>query len=92
MNFSSCRNYWGGGGKTICLPPQYFHWGRLPPPPQVRRLWVAQKECNTYDHYFQRNQGLDHISECIKLRRQFFFQQNDTKISDFDEGVFDSIF
>ena len=33
MNFSSCRNYWGGGGKTICLPPQYFNGGRLPPPP-----------------------------------------------------------
>ena len=57
----------GGGGrdKTICLPPsqlfslgatattppQYFHWGRLPPPniftggdcpppPQDRRLWL----------------------------------------------------
>ena len=39
MNFSSCRNYWGG--KTICFPPppQYFHWGggggRLPPPPRI---------------------------------------------------------
>ena len=27
INFSSCQNYWGGGGKTICLPPQYFHSG-----------------------------------------------------------------
>ena len=27
MNFSSCQNYWGGGGKTICFPPQ------------DRRLW-----------------------------------------------------
>ena len=36
MNFSSCRNYWGGGGKTICLPPQSFHGGGgggdCPPP------------------------------------------------------------
>ena len=21
INFSSCRNYWGGGVKTICPPP-----------------------------------------------------------------------
>ena len=26
---------------------------------------VAQKELNTYNHLFQRNQGLDQISECI---------------------------
>ena len=26
---------------------------------------VAQKEHNTYDHYFQRNQGLNQIIECI---------------------------
>ena len=25
---------------------------------------VAQKECNTFDHQFQRNQGLNQISEC----------------------------
>ena len=40
INFSSCRNYWGGGGKTICLPPpNIFIGGRLAPqPPQDRRL------------------------------------------------------
>ena len=48
---------------------------------------VAQKECNTFDHQFQRNQGLNQISECSTVSRTFFFQQNYTKINDFDEGV-----
>ena len=30
-----------------------------------QQYMVAQKECNTFDHQFQRNQGLDQISECI---------------------------
>ena len=35
-NFSSCRNYWGGGGKSICLPPNIFMGVRLPPqPPRI---------------------------------------------------------
>ena len=40
MKFSSCRNYGGGGGQNDMFAPrpQYFHWGRLPPPPQDRRL------------------------------------------------------
>ena len=33
---------------------------------QIDALYrVAQKECNTYDHLFQRNQGLNQINECI---------------------------
>ena len=44
MNFSSCRNYWGGGGKTICLLPQYFHWGGGgATAPQDRRLCYFSK-------------------------------------------------
>ena len=42
INFSSCRNYWGGGGGNDMFAPQYFNWGRLPPqppPPPDRRLW-----------------------------------------------------
>ena len=43
---------------------------------------MAQKECNTFKE----------IRDLIKLvsavmSRTFFFQQNDTKINDFDEGI-----
>ena len=33
INFSSCRNYWGGGGQNDMFPspPQYFHGGLSPP-------------------------------------------------------------
>ena len=48
---------------------------------------VAQKECNTFDHQFQRNQGLNQILVSAVMSITFFFQQNDAKINDFDEGV-----
>ena len=35
MNFSSCRNYWGGGGQNAMFTPQYFHWGATAPPPRI---------------------------------------------------------
>ena len=43
IKFSSCRNYWGGGGKNdmFAPPSQYFHWvGDCPPgsTPLDRRL------------------------------------------------------
>ena len=45
--FSSCRNYWGGGGQNdMFASPQYFHGGggaTAPLPPQDRRLWAGVK-------------------------------------------------
>ena len=41
INFSSCRNYWGGGrGQNDMFAPQYVHSGAAapPPPPQDQRL------------------------------------------------------
>ena len=39
INFSSCRNYWGGGGQNDIFAPKYFHsGGGCPPAPQDRRL------------------------------------------------------
>ena len=32
INFSSCRNYWGGGGGKRYVCPPIFSLGRLPPP------------------------------------------------------------
>ena len=50
MNFSSCRNYWGG--KTICLPPQYFHWwGDCPPCPPRIDASVNRASSNTTTSY-----------------------------------------
>ena len=45
INFSSCQNYWGG--KTICLPPQYFHWGTAAPSPQPPRIDASGAEAYT---------------------------------------------
>ena len=51
--------------------------------PRRSLILVAQKERNTYDHLFQRNQGLDQINECINACK-IIFQQNDTKIKTHD--------
>ena len=51
---------------------------------------VAQKECSTYDKkQKQKNkQTRDRMKKlCALLRIQFFSQQDDTKIVNFDEGV-----
>ena len=52
INFSSCRNYWGGN--DVCPPPpQYFHsGGGCPQPPQDRRLW---SHLMPVDHFFSGN-------------------------------------
>ena len=45
-----------------------------------------QKECNTYDQWFKKTR--DRINKlCPLLRIKFFYQQDDTKIINFDEGV-----
>ena len=38
MNFSSCRNYWRGGGQNDMFTTPIFSWGRLPPPPLPPRI------------------------------------------------------
>ena len=48
---------------------------------------VAQKECNTYDQWFQENVEQNKKKLCPLLRIKLFFQQDDTKIINFDEGV-----
>ena len=39
IDFSRCRNYWGGGGgkaNDMFPPPKYFHWGATAPlPPRI---------------------------------------------------------
>ena len=57
--FFKLSKLFGGGDKTICLPPQYFHWGRLPPAPQDRRLWGHRPrncECRS------RNSNIDPVT------------------------------
>ena len=39
---------------------------------------VAQKECNTYDQWFQENEGQNKQAVSIILRIKFYFQQDDT--------------
>ena len=48
VNFSSCQNYWGGGGKRyVCPPPPYKYiifvgtFGGLAPPPQYQKAGYA---------------------------------------------------
>ena len=50
MNFSSCQNYWGGGGKTIC--PPIFSLGATPPSPPPPRFDASAYFCNL--NYFYR--------------------------------------
>ena len=48
---------------------------------------VAQKECNTFDQKFQETR--DRMKElCALLRIEFFSEQDDTKLVNFDQGVF----
>ena len=48
---------------------------------------VAQKECNTFS--ITNFKGIRDLFKLVSavMSRTFFFQQNDTKINDFDEGV-----
>ena len=48
INFSSCRNYWGGGGQNDMFAPQYFHWrAAAPPPPPPPRIDASGAEAYT---------------------------------------------
>ena len=43
MNFSSCRNYWGGGAKRYVCHPNIFMGATAPPPPD-RRLCLGKND------------------------------------------------
>ena len=47
---------------------------------------MAKKECNTYDQWFQQNEGQNKLVVSI-IAYKILFQQDDTKIINFDEGV-----